>query len=106
MAFAIAITKYCEFLSERKRFIISNQLLKAGTSIGANIFEAQYAESRIDFNHKMKIAQKEANEALYWLILCENIKKSMTQPELTDTLNEILAILSKIITTSRKNMNQ
>jgi four helix bundle protein len=57
----------------KRKFIISNQLLKAGTSIGANIFEAQYAESRIDFIHKMKIAQKEANETLYWLILCENL---------------------------------
>jgi len=102
----LAITKYCESLSERKRFIISNQLLKAGTSIGANIFEAQYAESRIDFIHKMKNAQKEANETLYWLILCENLEKSMFQHEMIDNLNEILAILSKIITITKKRMNQ
>jgi four helix bundle protein len=76
MAFAISNMNYCEFLSERKRFSISNQLFKAGTSIGANVFEAQYAESRIDFIHKMKITQKEANKTLYWLILCENISNS------------------------------
>ena len=105
MAFAIAIIKYCDFLSEGKKFIISNQLLKAGTSIGANIFEAQYAESRLDFIHKMKIAQKEANETLYWLMLCENIDKLKIQNELINNLNEILAILSKIITTSKKNLN-
>jgi four helix bundle protein len=105
MTFAIAIIKYCDFLSEGKKFIISNQLLKAGTSIGANIFEAQYAESRLDFIHKMKIAQKEANETLYWLMLCENINKSKIQEEMINNLNEILAILSKIVTTSKKNLN-
>jgi four helix bundle protein len=104
MAFSIDILKYCELLSDKKRFIISNQLLKAGTSIGANVFEAQYAESRIDFIHKMKIAQKEANETLYWLILCEHFEKSTILKEMIDKLNEILAILSKIITTSKKNM--
>ena len=104
-SFAIAIIKYCDFLSEGKKFIISNQLLKAGTSIGANIFEAQYAESRLDFIHKMKIAQKEANETLYWLMLCENINKIKIQEELINNLNEILAILTKIVTTSKKNLN-
>jgi four helix bundle protein len=65
LAFSIAIIKHCDILCEKKKFIISNQLLKSGTSIGANVFEAQYAESRLDFIHKMKIAQKEANETLY-----------------------------------------
>jgi four helix bundle protein len=105
MTFAIAIIKYCDFLIEGKKFIISNQLLKAGTSIGANIFEAQYAESRLDFIHKMKIAQKEANETLYWLMLCENINKIKIQEEMINNLNEILAILSKIVTTSKRNLN-
>lgn len=52
--------------------VIANQLLKSGTSIGANIFEAQSSESRADFIHKMKIADKEAKETEYWLLLCEN----------------------------------
>jgi four helix bundle protein len=105
MAFAIAIIKYCDLLSEGKKFIISNQLFKSGTSIGANVFEAQYAESRLDFIHKMKIAQKEANETLYWLMLCENINKIKVQEEMINNLNEILAILSKIVTTSKRNLN-
>ena len=105
MVFSIAIVRFCEFLSKRKHFIISNQLLKAGTSIGANIFEAQYPESRVDFIHKMKLAQKEANETLYWLILCENLEKSIVQQEMIGNVNEILAMLSKIITTTKKNMN-
>src|ERR1700688_3519684 len=106
MAFAIAIIKYCDFLSEGKKFIISNQLLKAGTSIGANVFEAQYAESRLDFIHKMKIALKEANETRYWLTLCEKMEDLNVEKDSLNDLNEIMAILSKIIITSKKNLNQ
>jgi four helix bundle protein len=58
LAFSIAIINYCDFLNEKKKFIVSNQLLKSGTYIGANVFEAQHAESRLDFIHKMKIALK------------------------------------------------
>jgi len=104
LAFSAALIKYCEFLSEEKKFVISNQLLKSGTSIGANVFEAQYSESRIDFIHKIKIAQKEANETLYWLILCDKMGFKIDQGA-KDILNEILAILSKIIVTSKKNLN-
>jgi four helix bundle protein len=105
LSFSVAIIKYCDFLNERKKFIVSNQLLKSGTSIGANVFEAQYAESRIDFIHKMKIAQKEANETLYWLLLCGKMEGLSIQPTIMQILDEILAILSKIITTSKKNLN-
>ena len=68
--FAILIVDYCDKLQQEKRFVVSNQLLKSGTSIGANIMEAQNAESKADFIHKMKIAAKEAGEAQYWLMLC------------------------------------
>ena len=56
--FSLDIIKYCESLQEDKKFIIANQLLKSGTSIGANIREAQNAESKADFIHKFKIAAK------------------------------------------------
>lgn len=122
ISFAVEVIKYCDFLSERKKFIISNQLMKCGTSIGANVFEAQYSESRLDFIHKMKIAQKEANETLYWLILCGKMKESLKDHGTTKhatvdrattdhatadyatikKLNEILATLSKIITPAKK----
>ena len=105
LTFSVEIIKYCEFLCENRKFIISNQLMKSGTSIGANVFEAQYAESRLDFIHKMKIAQKEANETLYWLIICEKMEQLKIQQEMIGILNEILAILSKIVTTSKKNLN-
>jgi four helix bundle protein len=105
LTFAIEIIKLCDILSENRKFTISNQLLKSGTSIGAQVFEAQYSESRLDFIHKMKIAQKEANETLYWLILCEKMEGIKVREEISNLLNEILAILSKIIVTSKKNLN-
>ena len=71
VAFSIDIIKFCELLDQQKKYVVSKQLLRCGTSVGANVFEAQHAESRADFIHKMKIAVKEANETMYWLILCE-----------------------------------
>ena len=102
--FAVRIIKYCDFLNTKKQFVFSNQLLKSGTSIGANVFEAQYAESRLDFIHKMKIALKEANETRYWLTLCDKMEDSNVEKESLSDLNEIMAILSKIIITSKKNL--
>jgi four helix bundle protein len=102
--FSGLIMEFCELLNSKKKYVVANQLLKSGTSIGANVFEAQYAESRIDFIHKMKIALKEASETLYWLRLCENLKDVTVQPETLNGLNEIMAILSKIIITSKKNL--
>ena len=76
---ALLIIEYCEKLEVSKKFVISGQLLKSGTSIGANIHEAQNAESRADFIHKMKIAAKELEETKYWLRLCEQSKNLKTQ---------------------------
>ena len=70
--FALLVIKYCEELEKNRRFTIANQLLKSGTSIGANAMEAQNAESKTDFIHKMRIAAKEAEEAQYWLWLCKH----------------------------------
>ena len=81
---------------------MANQLFRSGTSIGANVREAQNAQSKADFIHKMKIAAKEADETQYWLQLCE---KSKHYPDpnkfLTDTIESIIKILSKIISTSK-----
>jgi four helix bundle protein len=100
--FSVEIIKFCEILETRRKFAVANQLLRSGTSIGANIFEAQHAESRADFIHKMKIASKEANETFYWLILCE---KSSSYPEschLKNLVEELMKILSRIIFSSKK----
>jgi four helix bundle protein len=61
------IIEYCELLENNKKYIVSRQLLKSGTSIGANAMEAQNAESRADFIHKIRISAKEAEETQYWL---------------------------------------
>ena len=68
--FAVRIIKLCKYLrTERKEFVLSKQLLRSGTSIGANLAEAEYAISRADFLAKAHIALKEASETLYWLYL-------------------------------------
>ena len=70
--FSIQIVNYCKWLTTQKNeFVMSKQILKSGTSIGANIHEANYAVSKADFIVKMQIALKEASETEYWLIVLE-----------------------------------
>ncbi len=70
LQFAIRVVNLYKYLIEfKKEFVISKQILKSGTSIGANYREADYAESKIDFIHKIAITQKECNETIYWLEL-------------------------------------
>ena len=76
---------------------MSNQVLKSGTSIGANVREAQNAESKNDFIHKMKIAAKEADETVYWLILCQTSEHYPNCDELLKDLDDIFRIIGKII---------
>jgi four helix bundle protein len=99
--FAIEIVKFCELLEENRKYVISRQLLKSGTSIGANVREAQNAESKADFIHKIKIAAKEADETEYWLLICKNSQSYPYNEKLLDDLTEIIKILSKIISTSK-----
>jgi len=69
-AFAVKIVKLYQFLCEQKKeFVLSKQLLRSGTSVGAMIREAEHGETKNDFKHKMGIAQKEINETIYWLEL-------------------------------------
>ncbi|WP_394974334.1 four helix bundle protein [uncultured Croceitalea sp.] len=63
--FALMVIEFCELLEKERKFVVANQLLKSGTSIGANVHESQNAESRADFIHKMKIALKELEETKY-----------------------------------------
>jgi len=99
--FALDIIEFAELLEDQKKFVIARQILKSGTSIGANIREAQNAESKADFIHKMKIAAKEADETEYWLTLCEMSKKYPHKNELNEKLKSIINIISKIIITSK-----
>lgn len=71
--FAIRIVNLCKYLSEEKKeFVLSKQLLRSGTAAGALVREAEQAESRADFMHKLSIALKEANETAYWLCLLKD----------------------------------
>jgi four helix bundle protein len=102
--FALKIIAYTEEIRQTNRFEMASQIFRSGTSIGANIREAQNAESKADFIHKFKIAAKEADEIEYWLNLC---KESEFYPnpseELFKEIQSINLILSKIISSSKKS---
>lgn len=102
LQFALNIIDYCELLESNKKYVIARQLLKSGTSIGANVRESQNAESKADFIHKLKIAAKEADETEYWLILCEKSKNYPLNDNLTAELKSIIKVLSKIISSSKQ----
>jgi four helix bundle protein len=105
--FALQIIEFSELLETNKKYVIARQLLKSGTSIGANIREAQGCESKADFIHKLKISHKEAEETEYWLLLCEKSKSYTTPPaEMKALLLSIQKLLSKIIATSKSNMKR
>ena len=101
-AFAVRIVKLCKFLkNDKKEFIMSRQLLKAGTSIGANVAEAKHAQSRPDFLTKMNIALKEAAETDYWLRLLHETEY-LTEQEYQSIYadcDEIESILASIVKT-------
>lgn len=101
--FALTIVLYCESLEENKKFVISRQLLRSGTSIGANVREAQNAESKADFIHKLKIAAKEADETEYWLLICKESPSYPFDVSLLNDIQELIKILSKIISSSKLN---
>ena len=100
--FALLIMNYVEKLEAERKFVISNQLLKAGTSIGANVHEAQNAESKLDFIHKMKIAAKESSETQYWLALCKHSVSYPDADELIAQSESIWKVLNRIIASSKR----
>ncbi|NJO00858.1 MAG: four helix bundle protein [Bacteroidia bacterium] len=108
LRFAIRIVNLYKLLSgERKEFVMSKQLLRSGTSVGANIQEAQNGESKADFIHKLGIAQKETNETLYWLELLKEtdyIAKEEFESMHSDA-TEILKIIRTIILNTKKNIH-
>jgi len=101
---ALMLIEFCELLEDRRKYVIARQLLKSGTSIGANIHEAQNAESRADFIHKMKLAVKELEETKYWLILCERSESYPFNLNLKEKIEELGLIMYKILSTSKKNI--
>jgi four helix bundle protein len=100
--FSLMVIEYCELLDLNRKYIISKQLLRSATSIGANAMEAQNGESKADFIHKIKIAAKEADEVQYWLTLCEYAKDYPTCNHLNTKLTEIQKILNAILGTAKR----
>ncbi len=106
--FAVRIVKLYRFLCEQKKeFVLSKQLLRSGTSVGAMIREAEHAETKNDFKHKMGIAQKEINETIYWLeLLKETDYLTIEQFESINTdAIEIIKLITAIIKSTKANIN-
>ncbi len=104
--FAIRIVNLSKYLRQEKReFMISQQLLRSGTSIGANVSEAVEGQSRKDFISKISIALKEANESKYWidLLSATNYLTEEMRKNLLNDLEEIIKILVSILKTSKSN---
>ncbi|MBS1573536.1 MAG: four helix bundle protein [Bacteroidetes bacterium] len=106
--FAIRIVNLFQHLqAEKKEYVLSKQLLRSGTSVGAMVREAEHSESKADFVHKLAIAQKEINETIYWLELL-NATEYLTQKEFesinTDAV-EIIKLITSIIKSTKSSIN-
>ena len=106
LEFAIRVVYLYKYLcEEKKEYVMSKQLLKCGTSVGAMVREAEYSESKADFVHKMAIAQKEINESVYWLELLNKTEFISTKE--FDSINsdaiEILKMITSSIKTAKSN---
>ncbi len=104
-SFALEIIKlYKQLIANKKEFVLSKQILRSGTSIGANINEALAGQSKRDFIHKLSIALKEARETSYWLNLLKDSDfiTSIEFDKLNSVCNEIIKILNSIIITTKE----
>jgi len=103
--FALTIIELYKQMIEQKEFVLSKQLLRSGTSIGANIQEATAAISKKDFTAKMSIASKEARETKYWLLLLDRSKLvDLDFSKLIDEADQLINILTAIVKTSQNNV--
>jgi four helix bundle protein len=102
--FALLIIELYRQMTEQKEFVLSKQLLRSGTSIGANVEEAMAAYSKKDFTSKMSIASKEARESRYWLRLIDKSQIVKIDVEMyLKEIEEIIKILTAIVKTSQTN---
>ncbi len=103
--FAIRVVNLYKFLvEEKKEFILSKQLLRSGTSIGANVREGEYAQSKNDFIGKMSIAHKEANETEYWIELLKETKH-LSSKETESILVDCIELKKLLISTVKSSKN-
>lgn len=103
-SFAVRIIALSDYLEEKRKFVLAKQILKSGTSVGANIRESIYAQSRADFVSKLNIALKEASETEYWLELLEEAKivEQRQIADLKSECTELLKLLTSIIKTNKE----
>lgn len=101
---AIQAIKICQDIEKLNRKDIADQLSRSSASVGANIREAAFAESRKDFIHKIKIASKELAETEYWIELCREGYDLQMQPDLIALITELKKLLSASISTAKKNL--
>lgn len=102
-SFAIEVVKLCRILqNEKKEYVLSRQLLKSGTAIGALVREAQFAQSRADFVNKMSIALKEANETDYWLLLMADTESLPPKNNFADLQSECKSLIAMLVATVKK----
>ena len=103
--FALQTIHLYKILISKKEYVLSKQMLRSGTSIGANVREAEYAQSRADFIHKLSIALKETNETDYWIELL-HLSGYLTDEDFHKSksgISEQLRLLTSIINTSKNN---
>ena len=103
--FAVDVTIFCDELDKLKKFRLSNQLFGSGTGIGANVREAQSAESKKDFIHKIKIVLKELRETSVCLRILSRASYFPSKDPICKECNELIAIFVKSLTTARRNLS-
>ena len=107
--FAIRVVRLYQYLqNEKKEYVLSKQLLRSGTSVGAMTREAEHSESKADFIHKMAIAQKEINECIYWIELLNStdyLSREQFESINTDAV-EIIKMITSIIKTAKSNLKK
>ena len=107
-AFAIRIVKLSQALkSKKKEFVLSKQVLRSGTAIGALVHEAEFGQSKADFVNKLSIALKEANETDYWIDLLKDSGFISTEEynNISQKIKELLKLIISIVKTNKQNLN-
>lgn len=108
-AFALRIIKLYKYLvAEQKEYVLSKQILRSGTSVGALVKEAEHAQSKADFINKMNIALKEANETEYWLMLLKDSKymDEKSYRSIHPDCAELIKLLASIVKTSKRSIGK
>ncbi len=106
--FAVRVVKLYQYLCEQKKeFVLAKQLLRSGTSVGAMVREAEHAETKNDFKHKMGIAQKEINETIYWLELLKETDYLTTEQfeSMNSDATEIIKLITAILKSTKANIS-